>query len=334
MARRGLVTEEKLLEEFSKINNELINTRRELLRLNAALAEKERFLARVLDLMPFAVYVLNLTSRLTEFSSRDIESLLGYDSEELLAIGDGHIPSLMHPEDIERYEAHRAVIRAVADGETVVFEYRLRDHSGAWRWIRSTDSVFSRDKRGEPERVIGIAEDISEAKRHAMLLEEASYIDRLTGIRNRRSFDELAEHQWRIANRKGAPFVVMFFDMDRFKNINDLYGHAEGDEALKVAAAILTDGFRSGDIIARFGGDEFIALLPDTDEAILTPLIARLRAATESWNACSGKPWLLRFSLGKGLYDPGNPRSLGAVVASADEDMYKDKTARRSDETA
>jgi diguanylate cyclase (GGDEF)-like protein len=132
-----------------------------------------------------------------------------------------------------------------------------------------------------------------------------------------------------MAARNASSFAIAFFDMDRFKDINDAYGHAEGDEALRSAAAILGGVFRSGDVAARFGGDEFIVLLPDTGESALPPLLSRLRAAAAEWNAASGKPWRLSFSIGTAIFDPKAPESLESVIARADERMYEDKKARR-----
>lgn len=159
-------------------------------------------------------------------------------------------------------------------------------------------------------------------------LEESSRIDALTGLRNRRAFDELADHHHKVAERAGSSFAVLYFDLDDFKSINDRFGHAEGDAALKAAGDILSSCFRAGDVVARIGGDEFIALQANTKPGAVERLVERIRKAFKDWNEISGKPWKVNVSIGSASFEPSTCESLPDLIARADEAMYVDKRGR------
>ena len=162
-------------------------------------------------------------------------------------------------------------------------------------------------------------------------------IDELTGLRNRRGFVAISEQYARIAQRQGQRFAVFFIDLDRFKFINDTYGHGEGDRALKAAAAMLEKTFRASDILCRFGGDEFAALAVDTAEQGSEILAGRIRRNVEEWNASSARPYRIEFSIGNAIFDPAKtegvrsgPSPFEDALRAADQAMYRDKSARRS----
>jgi diguanylate cyclase (GGDEF)-like protein len=109
-------------------------------------------------------------------------------------------------------------------------------------------------------------------------LERLSTLDTLTGLANRRRFDEVLRHEWRRAAREGSPLSLVFCDIDNFKAYNDGYGHLAGDECLvKVARAVSTASNRPGDLAARYGGEEFVLILPGTSEEGARTLAERLR---------------------------------------------------------
>lgn len=319
------MNDERMLEEFSRLNNELVNARRELSRVNAALDQKERFLEKVLDLSPFIVYVYDVDRGANVYASGSIASILGYEPAEIKALGQGFLPAMLHPDDREPFAAQAELLRTLHDGQTTHFEYRMRDKSGVWHWLRSTDTVFERKPDGEVGLTIGTVQDISEAKAREALLEEESLVDELTGLRNRRSFGELATQHLRGAVRRNEHCAIIFLDLDHFKSINDRYGHAQGDRALKVAAGILDGCFRSGDILARYGGDEFIGLLSQAGAEAAAVLTSRMKHAMESWNDHSEEPWRLQFSIGTALFDPASPQGLSELISIADKAMYKNK---------
>ncbi|HUW71524.1 MAG TPA: sensor domain-containing diguanylate cyclase [bacterium] len=319
------MNEDQLLEEFSRMNNELIDARRELSRVHAALEERERFLAKVLELSPFIVYVYDLERGTTIYESNAITSILGFGANEIKAIGDESFATLLHPEDRKRFAARARILRKMGDGKVTRLEYRVRDKSGVWHWHRLTDTVFERKANGEVRLALGTVQDISEEKSREALLKEASRVDELTGLHNRRSFGELADQHLRGSMRRNERFAILFFDLDHFKSINDRHGHAEGDEALRAAATILDGCFRADDIVARYGGDEFVALLSQANAEATASLVDRVRQAADAWNSRSGRPWRLEFSTGMALFDPASPQSMPDLMDRADKSMYRDK---------
>jgi diguanylate cyclase (GGDEF)-like protein/PAS domain S-box-containing protein len=324
------VDQSRLMEELSKINNELVTSRRELSRLSLEIEERKGFAERVIALSPDIVYVYDLIARRVEYSNRSIREGLGYAPEPGEATGDDFFARTIHPEDAGCFREQDARLAEAEDGEVLVTEFRARNAAGAWRWIRCRESVFARRQDGRPRSKLGIAEDVSAEKEREELLRQLSLVDELTGLKNRRCFEMLAEQHVKLSSRTLSEFVLIYLDLDRFKDINDNFGHAEGDLALKEAADLLRDGFRSSDIIARIGGDEFAVLLIDTDQTLADTFLARLIASTKSRNAARAKPYDLVFSAGMSTCEGAEPRALPQLLAAADKRMYQEKERHRT----
>ncbi|MBN2529160.1 MAG: diguanylate cyclase [Deltaproteobacteria bacterium] len=158
-----------------------------------------------------------------------------------------------------------------------------------------------------------------------------SMVDELTGLYNRRGFVELSRKMIDSARRAGGKLLVFFADLDGLKRINDVYGHDEGDAAISGAASVLTDTFRSKDIIARIGGDEFTVILHVGD--MLEPeskIMLRLREKLDDFNAFSGRPFTLSMSVGSSYFEPTGTRSLDDILKEADNRMLAKKRKRYS----
>jgi diguanylate cyclase (GGDEF)-like protein len=168
-------------------------------------------------------------------------------------------------------------------------------------------------------------------ERQAAELQVLSLEDSLTGLYNRRGFITLAEHQIKLASRMQTPLFLIYADLDDFKAINDTYGHAMGDRALVAAAQILKNSYRHSDLIARFGGDEFVVLYvcsaSDSGSAILDRLEDRLILYNSS---SQDHPFQLSFSVGFSWYDPHYPLGLEELLMEADEMMYESKKAKKA----
>lgn len=153
--------------------------------------------------------------------------------------------------------------------------------------------------------------------------------DPLTGIGNRRRFFELAEHSMAEATRYIMPMTVMLFDIDHFKKINDAHGHIVGDECLQRVAISARSEFRQADILGRYGGDEFIALMPRTGAEDAMRIAERIieRVRTESLKK---SPSNLQISLSMGLASfPNDARDLETLIDCADRALYRAKQAGR-----
>jgi len=155
-----------------------------------------------------------------------------------------------------------------------------------------------------------------------------SLIDELTGLYNRRGFFTLAEQQIRLGQRARMRHHLFFADLDGMKVINDRYGHAQGDEALRDFSRLLRKVFRESDIVARLGGDEFAALAANPSKVGPERVLQRLRKQLEAHNAMRLRPFVLEVSLGATLYDPARPVSLEDLLAEADDLMYAQKRKR------
>lgn len=151
-----------------------------------------------------------------------------------------------------------------------------------------------------------------------------SLTDELTGLYNRRRFFLLAEQHLKVAIRSKKRPLLLFIDMDHLKQINDHCGHNKGDQALVHLAKILQKTFRESDIIARIGGDEFVAMLETTDENSGI-LISRLFENIENWNTGGSQPYTLSISVGSGQFDPLHPISIDELLTKADSSMYAQK---------
>ncbi|WP_295413914.1 diguanylate cyclase [uncultured Thiodictyon sp.] len=173
-----------------------------------------------------------------------------------------------------------------------------------------------------------------ELKRQRDLLAQLSHLDGLTGIPNRRAFDERLERDWRRAIRSGEPVAAAMVDIDHFKEFNDAYGHLAGDDCLRRVAGSLADGVkRAGDFVARYGGEEFICLIHAVDESGLAVVAEHLRAGIEALriphSASPVSPWLT-ISIGAGLCRPVLETPSSELVAVADLQLFTAKRLGRN----
>jgi diguanylate cyclase (GGDEF)-like protein/PAS domain S-box-containing protein len=195
-----------------------------------------------------------------------IEALLGWTPSSWKTVQDW--AARMHPEDRDKVvEFCVAQSKAGTDHEA---DYRALTSRGDYVWLRDVVHVV-RDARGEVESLVGFMFDISERKKTEEKLAELqrelealSFKDGLTAVGNRREFDAVLQREWSAAQRHGAPLSLIMVDIDFFKSYNDYYGHVQGDECLKRVAGLLSDAVRPGDFVGRFGGEEFVLILPNT----------------------------------------------------------------------
>ena len=168
-------------------------------------------------------------------------------------------------------------------------------------------------------------------ERHRALeqVRQLAVVDELTGLNNRRGFLILFEHHRELAVRKQVPLTLVFIDLDGMKQINDTYGHPEGDRALIEMARLLTTTFRKSDVIARLGGDEFCVLLTEGSEQGGEVAINRLIANVESEMASENRTYRFSLSLGIGRYDPNDPVPVDILIQRADHAMYLEKEAKK-----
>ena len=181
----------------------------------------------------------------------------------------------------------------------------------------------------EPAFVSAIAHDISELKMAQLLLEHQAMHDALTGLPNRQLFQELGEQALARAERDGTFVGVLFLDLDHFKRINDTTGHAAGDSVLVQLAGRLRKSVRAGDLVARFGGDEFIVLCEHPARpGEMLQLADRLLAALDHPIEIAGLGWQVSASIGIALSTGGNA-TIGDLLRDADAALYEAKERGR-----
>ena len=153
-------------------------------------------------------------------------------------------------------------------------------------------------------------------------------LDELTLISNRRGFLTLADHSQKLCRRKKLSTSIILFDLNKFKPINDEFGHHEGDFVLSRFAEVMREVFRESDVIGRLGGDEFVAMLTDSDHEQIGNILNRFDEAIEATNQAIDKPYKIEFSAGVASFAHDTDASLEEMIEQADAAMYAQKKNR------
>lgn len=221
----------------------------------------------------------------------------------------------VHPDDYEH--CLHTYLDAFDKREKFDMEYRLKHVSGEYRWIQDLGTP-NYDSSGEFVGYIGHCFDITERKKLEEQLRYQSSRDIMTGLYNRNFFEAELE---RFEQGREFPVSVIMADIDGLKYTNDTKGHAAGDELLRQGANAISSGMRTGDIVARIGGDEFAVLLPRTDSEMVKSIVARIKNKIELYN--SSQPDLpLSISMG---YSTTELFDLMKTLKFADQNMYAEK---------
>jgi len=161
------------------------------------------------------------------------------------------------------------------------------------------------------------------------ILQNLALIDELTGLYNRRGFSAIAGQHLKLANRTGRTMLLLYADLDNLKQINDSFGHPEGDSALIETAKILKNTFRESDITARYGGDEFVVLAIEAQTDSGKIISERLQKNLDAFNAEKKYKFELKLSTGMAIYNPETPRGIDELLTEADAKMYEHKRKKR-----
>ncbi|MCE0494873.1 sensor domain-containing diguanylate cyclase [Vibrio salinus] len=154
-------------------------------------------------------------------------------------------------------------------------------------------------------------------------------LDELTLISNRRGFLTLSEYSKKVCHRKQMSMTMVLFDLNKFKPINDRFGHHEGDFALSKFAEVMIETFRESDVIGRLGGDEFIAMLTDTDQTQVESILNRFGSAINLMNNKINKPYRIEYSYGVVSFPFDTGKTLEEMIELADSAMYEQKKANK-----
>jgi diguanylate cyclase (GGDEF)-like protein/PAS domain S-box-containing protein len=298
-------------------------------RMAAALVEKEAHFRLLAEGSSDMVTRIGPDERL-RYVSPSSARVVGWRANQLIGT-----PALagIHADDLPQVQA---LVDAMKRGEKeeARVTYRNSHRKKGEVWLESTMRVTRKDN-GRVDGVVAISRDITEHKQLENRLETLAIEDSLTGLANRRHFDERLKEEWARAYRDRSSLALLMIDVDHFKAYNDEYGHPAGDACLRVIARILAAEMpRAGDLAARYGGEEFAMLLPGTDAAGCARVGERIREAIHQAglvHASSPISGCVTASLGGAVCRPVFERTAGAasLVEAADRALYAAKDAGR-----
>lgn len=295
------------------------------------LHQREAHFRAVVANIPGVVYRCAVDRNWTMFYMSDyMEKLLGYPASDFIGNRVRRYGSIIHPDD------HGVVIqeidKAMATGSAYSLEYRLIHADGRPRWIAERGRVVLAED-GHPLWLDGVLLDIGRQKlaeesrdRAEDELRQQALYDSLTALPNRTLFDDRALQAIADARREKTELAVLMMDLDRFKEINDTFGHATGDRVLTEVARRLKTAVREGDTIARLGGDEFAVLLRKAALQSLLAVVERIRRAVEQPLELDGIPVSVGVSVGIARF-PYDGTDVAVLLQHADVAMYSAKHA-------
>ena len=305
-------------------------------RMAAQVVQSEQLHRFLVDRSPNIVYTLDEHGRFVFVNPR-VESLLGYERGAILGC---HYAEIVHEDDIEvaRYALaeRRSDQRATSNVEVRLLCPPDGPAGGPRRHLVTTVSAIGLYDEPDPaagtvgavrrfKGSYGVVHDITERKRAEEIISFQAFMDPLTLLPNRRLFRDHLDLALAQAQRRGRMVGLIFIDLDRFKTVNDTYGHQQGDELLRAFAQRLRACVRAGDTVARLGGDEFTVLLPDLVQAEdATVITSKIGAALETPFQVAGRDLRASASVGVAVY-PRDGVGAEQLLQHADIAMYRVK---------
>jgi diguanylate cyclase (GGDEF)-like protein/PAS domain S-box-containing protein len=235
----------------------------------------------------------------------------------------------IHPDDRMRVWS---ALRAYMEGRAASYstEFRVGVDGRGWRWMQSRGIIVARDAQGRPQMMTGTMADISGKKEAEEQVWRHANFDALTGLPNRRLFRDRLDHEVRKAARSRNRIALLFIDLDRFKQVNDLLGHDAGDMLLAQAAQRLKSCVRDSDTVARLGGDEFTVILTELDSLDHVEQVCQKILETLETPFNIGKEVAyMSGSVGVTIY-PDDATSSEELIRKADQAMYAAKNAGKN----
>jgi diguanylate cyclase (GGDEF)-like protein/PAS domain S-box-containing protein len=297
-------------------------------------AENEAVYRLLLDHSPEMI-LLSPFDESRRYVSPAVEQITGFTPEEFLAM-----PRLETVHSDEHGEAMRLIAEMRGGSPRQVFRYRILQKDGGYRWVEAIVTGYNDPVSGQPAGYVATVRDIAEQKRREELfasefqqMSQVALMDEVTGIANRRTFNQAFEMEGRRHTRSVGDLSLMILDVDYFKRYNDIYGHLAGDACLNAVAHCLKDTMRrDADLCARFGGEEFVVLMPMTGmpgaevvAELILDAIASLRIAH------AGSPFgFVTVSIGIASWPAGVVLEPNLLIEQADRALYLAKNNGRN----
>jgi diguanylate cyclase (GGDEF)-like protein/PAS domain S-box-containing protein len=289
-----------------------------------AVEESEARFRGVLETVSAVVVTLDFDGRVT-FANDALLELTGWAREE--AVGSDWFARFL-PDDAARRAAMKAVL--APGGAIAHHEHEVVTRGGERRLV-AWDNTLLRDASGALVGTASVGRDVTEQRANERRLAALSERDELTGLLNRRGFEAAVAAAHARPHASTRLSAVLAMDLDGFKPINDTFGHAAGDEALRVVGRLLETVLRGSDHAGRLGGDEFAVYLADLqrpeDVDRVVERLGRVLAAHNEEATRAGRPFRLAWSVGAALRDGAEP--LAATLARADAALYREKRGRQ-----
>jgi diguanylate cyclase (GGDEF)-like protein/PAS domain S-box-containing protein len=293
-----------------------------------ALRENEVRLALALKASGTAVWEMDVGEGKIIPADEQLPGMLGYQGHELVTLDDWM--QIVHEDDRQRLLNNvDQVIRGLQEGYSE--EIRLRAEDGSWRWMLAQAIASRRDAEGKALRLVGANLDITERKASEQRIRDAALHDPLTGLPNRALVFEYGSHLLAGAQRRHACGALLFIDLDRFKPINDIYGHHIGDKVLQEVARRLHECTREEDLVGRLGGDEFVIMLQPLEK-----IFPRTGIVAQHVVDRISQPFhidTLELSLTPSIgisYYPQHADTVSSLIHTADLAMYQAKQSGRA----
>jgi diguanylate cyclase (GGDEF)-like protein/PAS domain S-box-containing protein len=271
------------------------------------------------------------------YISPSVERLFGCPLKDIYAMGGDVVQNGFV------YEEDQAAVALAVEGHfagtvpQTKLEFRIRQRGGAIIWVETNCSTVLDRKSGRPTDIVFTMRDISEKKALEARLEAFARKDGLTGIANRRAFDEELEREWRAALGENGALSLLIIDVDCFKAFNDANGHQVGDDCLRtVAAAIDAHAEQHGALAARYGGEEFALVLPRTDYERALAAGERIRCVVEALgvpHSDAAVSSVVTVSVGVATAMAANGGTIAmphGLLQAADAALYKAKAGGRN----
>lgn len=289
-------------------------------RTTSMIKRSEHKLRAILDASPFPIIVSSLAAHRVMYINKDAAKLFGYDQNT--AHGQPEPDIFVDPAD---RDAVMNILEKIGEVDDYDAELKTADR----RFFPALVSAKPMDFEGTPAVFLSL-NDITKRKQMEMQLIRMATTDALTGISNRKNFFDLGEREVKLAARYEKPISILMIDIDYFKQFNDTFGHDLGDQVLTRLGGVLVETLRNTDIFGRIGGEEFAAILPETDLSGAMEVSERLRYNVEAQNLVHEDEKLtITVSIGVTQF-AAKDGELSVALKRADRALYDAKNAGRN----
>ena len=327
------------LNKFKKLNKTLSMRQKEFINLNDKVIDSEKLYKSIFDASPDAIVMFDINYRIL-IASKSANEVLGFEGDCL--VGENILQFFV---DKESKRIEKNIRRVFNENNIGTTNYRGKKNNNST--IYEVNSRAIKDENGNSINLVSIIRDVTqkvileevlearekqykelakELERKNISLSERVSIDNLTGIKNRYYFDERIKEEVDLAKRQKASFSLLLFDLDHFKLVNDNFGHDVGDKVLKRVTDAVSKIIRSYDIFARWGGEEFVVLMPNTTEAEAVPAAEKIRKTVEDISHPDIEK--ITISIGIAIWEADD--DVDQIFVKADKALYTAKNQGRN----